>query len=486
MRASAAVAALLLAASAPAAELSHFSAPGAELLISQLGGLPVGWRVCRPDCASPRTAHELIGTDGVRLGWDGDAPLVMALESARYRAVRRGDELSLISIQPIAGRIREHRYRWDPGTGSLELELDLPPGAGLVARVGRGFAPEALPGFGAIYSRVRAVVVDAGGQQWLDEWLQAASGARSGGGEWFGLRQRFWTVLLQASGGVDLTLEQPEANAPVLRLTFAEEAPQALRLAAGPVERRWLRSVDPVLDGMLYAALWEWLRGLCILLAGLLELLVALVGSPGFAIMLLSLCVKLLMSPLTRIADRWQAEVQRIQARLEPELAAIRGQFRGEEAHERVLAVYRQQGVSPWYTLRSAAGFLIQIPVFIAAFDTLGESFLLHQAGFLWIEDLAKPDRLAALPLALPFFGAHVNLLPCLMTGLTLLASWLQRDPASPEALQRAQRLRLYLMAAAFFVLFYTFPAGMVLYWTTNNLLHLLKIVLPWPAAPAR
>ena len=101
----------------------------------------------------------------------------------------------------------------------------------------------------------------------------------------------------------------------------------------------------------------------------------------------------------------------------------------------------------------------------------------LHEAQFLWIEDLSKPDRLAALPFVLPFFGGWLNLMPFIMTGLTLAASTLQADPALTDALRRQQRMRLFLMAAAFFLLFYTFPAGMVLYWATNNLLHLLKIL---------
>jgi membrane protein insertase Oxa1/YidC/SpoIIIJ len=83
-----------------------------------------------------------------------------------------------------------------------------------------------------------------------------------------------------------------------------------------------------------------------------------------------------------------------------------------------------------------------------------------------------------ALPVTLPFFGGYLNLLPLLMTGITLLTSRLQRDPHLTPDLHRAQQLRLYLMAGAFFLLFYTFPAGMVLYWTTNNVLHLGKIIL--------
>ena len=63
-------------------------------------------------------------------------------------------------------------------------------------------------------------------------------------------------------------------------------------------------------------------------------------------------------------------------------------------------------------------------------------------------------------------------------TIFTILAARLQEDTSLAPALRSAQRLRLYGMGALFFVLLYTFPAGMVLYWTTNNLLHLGKILV--------
>ena len=183
------------------------------------------------------------------------------------------------------------------------------------------------------------------------------------------------------------------------------------------------------------------------------------------------------MWPLTGVAERWQRQVNRIQSRLEPELASVRREYRGEEAHRRTLEVYRRHGASPLYPVRSALGVLVQLPVFIAAFDMLGEHFGLHGASFLWIDDLASPDRFARLPLALPLVGGSLNLLPFLMTGLTLLAARVQEEPTLSPVLRAGQRRRLYGMAAAFFVVLYGFPAGMVLYWASNNFWHLAKVV---------
>ena len=61
------------------------------------------------------------------------------------------------------------------------------------------------------------------------------------------------------------------------------------------------------------------------------------------------------------------------------------------------------------------------------------------------------------------------------MTALTLMAAWLQWDDSLAADFQHQQALRLYLMAGVFFVLLYTFPAGMVLYWAASNLFHLIK-----------
>ena len=130
--------------------------------------------------------------------------------------------------------------------------------------------------------------------------------------------------------------------------------------------------------------------------------------------------------------------------------------------------------MTPFYGMKSGLGLLLQIPVFFAAYHTLDEAFLLHGRSFLWISDLAQPDRAALLPVALPWLGDGLNLLPFAMTGVTLIASRLHRG-ADPQA-GSGQRLGLYAMAAAFFVLFYAFPAGMVLYWTANNFWHFLKV----------
>ena len=358
------------------------------------------------------------------------------------------------------------------------LVVAWPAGATLQLAGGPELAPTPLPGFGNFYNDARAVTVSAGGQATLtDDEGTPSTVTRIPAGTWIGLRGRFHAVLLRAD--VPLSVEAREAapERPIVRLAAAGGQDVTIAFFAGPVEPAAFPAEAPELANMLHAGIWKPLRWLAGGLRALLDFWHSLVGQWGLAILLLSASVRLLMAPLIYFAERWQAEVNRIRSRLQPELDAIRREHRGEEAHKRTLAVYRGHGVTPFYAVKSLAGFLIQVPVFIAAFDMLGEHWHLEGTGFLWIPDLALPERLATLPFALPFLGAELNLLPLLMTALTVAAARLQEDESLIPALRRHQRLRLYAMAGAFLVLLYTFPAGMVLYWTANNLWHLLRVL---------
>ncbi|MDP2325483.1 MAG: membrane protein insertase YidC, partial [Gammaproteobacteria bacterium] len=370
----------------------------------------------------------------------------------------------------------------------LSASLQVPAGAHLDLIGGPALAGEPLAGLGSLYTDERAVVINAAGQETLGGTGDVVSDRLLPAGEWAGIRGRFWTVLVQADAPLRLDASEPERRAPLLSLRRDSTGSGSieLRFYGGPVASADLKVMAPELDGMLYASLWQWLRVLATSLRIILEFWQGIVGSWGLAIMLLSLSVKILMWPLTWIAERWQADVNRQQSLLAPDLAAIRREFKGEEAHNRTLAAYRTHGVSQFYTLKSLAGFLVQIPVFIAAFDMLGENFALSGASFLWVQDLALTDRAIALPVLIPFFGGYLNLLPVLMTIFTILAARLQEDPSLAPALRVGQRLRLYGMGGLFFVLLYTFPAGMVLYWTTNNVLHLGKILVSRISLPGR
>ena len=448
---------------------------------------PSGWSVCAPNCGADaaRTADFLdprSATGFFRPVVPDDPNATRLLQQLRYSAeLERGTgtfTMIFRSEPNPAGLALTQRYTFSNSDRKIQVAFELPDGAAIELTNSLAFIPEQLPGLASFYGSVRPIRMADGEQRTLDTEEPEDAAFELSAGEWSGIRNRFWAwVARPLDTSIRVDINEVATNQP--RVVFAPgAASNSLRMEiyAGPVEWAALNAAAPELSSMLFAALWDWLRALCFGLLILLGWLVQLLGSSGFAIILLSLSVKILMSPLTYVADRWQQDVNRTQSLLKPQLDEIKAKFKGEDAHERTLAVYREHSVHPLYTFKSLAGFLIQIPVFIAAFDMLGENFALDGAAFLWIADLAKPDRWISLPWAIPFFGAHLNLLPFLMTALTLLAAWSQRDASLSADLQQQQARRLYLMAGAFFVLLYTFPAGMVLYWTSSNLFHLIKV----------
>lgn len=475
-----AAALLALLASAAHAELT-LRGRNVVLEIAAQGGLPARWEACAAACDAPGAARRVVVGPGAGfLAWRAaDAGLEAALAGLTYTAeiieAPGATVAVLTATTPVQGRVLSQRYELSRTTHQLRVRLQAPPGVRLALSAGAAFVPEPLPGFGVAFSDVEVVRVNGDGQQLVDAGDDVSRQVAVAAGEWFGVRQRFWAWLARPAGASVPGAETAAPNQPVLSWPM-EQGTLDIAFYAGPVEWQALRAVSPDLTQMLFAALWAPLRWLCYGLLFLLAWIMRGVDSAGVAIVLLSLAVKIILWPLTRIADRWQQQVNRTQSRLQPRLDDIKSRFRGEEAHNLTLQAYRDAGVHPLFTLKSLAGFAIQVPMFIAAFDMLADNFALAGRSFLWIGDLAAPDRFLPLPFTVPFFGGHFNLLPALMTGLTVLSAVTQRDDSLTPALLRRQRLQLHLMAGAFFLLFYTFPAGMVLYWTANNGWHLLKV----------
>ena len=225
-----------------------------------------------------------------------------------------------------------------------------------------------------------------------------------------------------------------------------------------------------------YAYLWGPLAWLAKIVESSLVLIQShVVSNWGIALVIFSLLLKLLLLPVGVMTVRLQRRVSQIQAQLAPKLAEIKANYDGEEAHNRLMAVHKELGVSPFYTLKPMLGSFIQIPILIAVFNALGEMPQFIDQSFLWIDDLAYPDVIGQLPFVIPMFGDTISLLPFIMTVVTLYSTIIFQNRHAHEVEIKRQKRNLYFMAAAFFVLFYPFPAVMVLYWTLANILQTIQ-----------
>lgn len=227
---------------------------------------------------------------------------------------------------------------------------------------------------------------------------------------------------------------------------------------------------------LLYSHLWEPFRLLCIGIEKILLWLHSLHSLGwGFSIILLSLLFKIFILPVNVLLTRSQRKVSHIHARLALELAAIKANFSGEEGHEKFMAAHKEQGVTPFYHLKPLLLTLIPIPFLISIFNVLGESDQIARHSFLWISDLAYPDAVYDFGVHIPLLGSSINLLPILMTLLTVFAALLHQNKIVSADELRKQKLNLYFIALGFLLLFYPFPSAMVLYWTFANIWQLIQ-----------
>lgn len=299
--------------------------------------------------------------------------------------------------------------------------------------------------------------------------------SRADGSEWRGWKGRFAAALVKLDdGGVQVDQRQ---------IKFAPNADGRIHLQMGLIDSAGQGSFDGInAQDLRYTHLWGWLRVLCLLLENALTTMHDVTGMGwGWCIMLLCVAIKIALIPVTKFVRLQQRQVGEVQSALQQPLEQIKANFDGQEAHERIMAAHKDLGVSPFYTLKPMLGMFIQVPILVAVFNMLGELPVLSGQAFWWISDLAYPDAVlhAAGPnKAILLFGASLNLLPILMTVVTVASAILYKDRVAPASETKKQKRNLYFMAVAFFVLFYPFPASMVLYWATANVLQVMQQVV--------
>lgn len=187
-------------------------------------------------------------------------------------------------------------------------------------------------------------------------------------------------------------------------------------------------------------------------------------GNQGIAVIGLSFVVTFFTLPLYMVAEQWQETERNIQKKLKPGVERIKSTFKGDEQYMVLSTFYKENHYHPIYALRSSFSLLIQIPFFIAAYNFLSNLEPLKSYSFLFIKSFGEPD-------ATFHIGSFaVNVLPIAMTIINCVAGFIySKDHPISEKIQ------IYGCAAVFLLLLYNSPAGLVVYWTMNNILSLVK-----------
>ena len=221
------------------------------------------------------------------------------------------------------------------------------------------------------------------------------------------------------------------------------------RLFAGPQIEKSMESLTP---GLELVKDYGWLTILAKPLYWLLDKIHSFLGNWGWSIVGLVLLLKILFYWLNAKAYASMAKMKAIN----PKITEMRERLKDkpQQMQQEMMRIYREEKVNP---MGGCFPIVIQIPVFIALYWVLLSSVEMRNAPWIgWIHDLSSPD---------PFF-----ILPVLMTMSSLLQTAL--NPAPPDPMQAKM---MWIMPLVFSVMFFFFPAGLVLYWLTNNILSIAQ-----------
>jgi len=208
-------------------------------------------------------------------------------------------------------------------------------------------------------------------------------------------------------------------------------------------------------------------------LVNFLNLLHSWVKSYGFAIILLTACVKGVLWPLQNKANKSMRKM----SALAPKMQELKEKYKDDPTrmNQEVMKLYKEHGVNP---VGGCLPMMIQIPIFFGLFSMLGQAAELRNASFLWVHDLSQPDTLFTIPGLgwIPFLGNGVaglpiNILPLIMGSTNI---WLMR--MTPKTGDSTQQRVMMFMPLIFLIFCYNFAAALALYYTTQNLFTILQL----------
>ncbi len=229
----------------------------------------------------------------------------------------------------------------------------------------------------------------------------------------------------------------------------AADGKSAISLYAGPQEQDKLEKIAPGLDLVVD---YGWLTVIAAPLFWVLGAIYKLVGNWGWAIMGLTLLLKLAFFPLSAASYKSMAKMRV----LTPKLVKLKETYGDDKQrlNQEMMALYKREKVNP---LGGCLPVLVQIPVFIALYWVLLGTVEMRNAPWLgWITDLSVKDPYYVLPLIM---------------GATMFIQT-KLNPTPPDPIQAKVMLFMPIMFTGMFLFF---PAGLVLYWTVNNILSIAQ-----------
>lgn len=307
--------------------------------------------------------------------------------------------------------------------------------------------------------------------------------------KWVSFKQQFFTTTLIAKSTdfstASLNVELPaKAENNILKnmnanLDFSvdnlDNGSFDMTMYVGPNQYKLLKEYDLKLERQVPLGwgffLLQWLNRFVII--PLFNWLQSYGISYGIIILILSLFIKLVVSPLNYKTYMSSAKMRA----LKPEIEAINKRYPKQDQDEMMkkqqatMTLYKSAGASP---MAGCLPALIQMPILIAMYRFFPSAYELRQQSFLWADDLSTYDSILNLSFNIPLYGNHVSLFTLLMTISTIIYTYMNNkmmSPAGNDDQQRMMKWFMYLMPVMFLFMFNSFSSALTYYYLLINLI---------------
>ena len=282
---------------------------------------------------------------------------------------------------------------------------------------------------------------------------------RKGSVEWVALQDKYFLSVLipPDSSSAVIKKEGDKLFSASVRYQSPTAKPIAMSLYAGPKEFDTLKSFNIGLEdtidfGWFIYGSWGIVKAVAKPLFSVLRFINDYTHNYGVAIILLTVAIKLLFVPLQYKSYKSMKDMQLVQ----PKVAALQAKYKDdrERLNKELIKLYRDHKVNP---VGGCLPMVLQMPVFVALFNILYMTIDLRQAPFFgWITDLSAQDPYYVLPIIM---------------GVTMII----QQKIMPTTMDPTQAKIMLLLPAFMTLLFLSFPAGLVLYWLTNNIVTITQ-----------
>jgi YidC/Oxa1 family membrane protein insertase len=293
---------------------------------------------------------------------------------------------------------------------------------------------------------------------------------------WVAFKQQFFSAIIIAKDGFEkptnLVSEKNEKSKYIKDLSAQFELPYLhktneqlnFQFYFGPNHYKTLKAYNSGFEELIPLGwgIFGWVNQYIII--NLFDFLSKYMSNYGLIILLLTIIIKLALSPFTYKAYLSQAKMKV----LKPEIDKITERHKKKDpmkSQQETMALYRKAGVNP---MGGCLPMLFQFPILIAMFRFFPASIELRQKSFLWADDLSSYDSIMSLPWDIPFYGDHVSLFTLLMTVSTIM--YTRMNSQSMGGQMEQMKWIMYLMPIMFLGFFNNYAAALSYYYFLANI----------------